>query len=236
MTRQEFPQYNDPGDPVAQLDRANGFEPLGSEFKSRRGRHLFGPYKAVAGLTTGCDEGNMNKQRHFSLHVLLLLGIFSGYLPFGFAQVSSSTTSDIVKRTMAAALAHCHSKTSDGIEAFTFIPPSNDEIETIKSLGSAAVEPLSTYVQVKVDCGFAPLFALKFLTALRNPAALGAFQRAFAQDQWEVTRMYALAGMFETSKTAAEPYVKAALEDKLPNVRHMAEGLWLSYQPHKSDK
>ena len=41
VTRQEFPQYNDPGDPVAQLDRANGFEPLGSGFKSRRGRHLF---------------------------------------------------------------------------------------------------------------------------------------------------------------------------------------------------
>ena len=40
VTRQNFPQYNDPGDPVAQLDRANGFEPLGSEFKSRRGRHL----------------------------------------------------------------------------------------------------------------------------------------------------------------------------------------------------
>jgi hypothetical protein len=179
----------------------------------------------------------MNQQRHFSLHVLLLLGIFSGYLPFGFAQkMSSPTTSDIVKRTMAAALARCRSKTTDGVEAFTFIPPNNDEIETIKSLGSAAVEPLSTYVQAKVDCGFAELFALKFLTALRNPAALGVFQRAFAQDQSEVTRVYALAGMFETSRTAAEPYVKAALEDKSPGVRHMAEGLWLSYEPHKSDK
>src|SRR5215469_472909 len=185
----------------------------------------------------------MNQRRHAFLHVLLLLGIFSGYLPFGFAQMSSPTASDIVKRTMAAALAHCHSMTSDGVEAFTFIPPYNDEIERIKSLGSAAVEPLSTYVQAKVDCGFpkidcgfAPLFALKFLTALRNPAALGIFQRAFAQDQGEVTRMYALAGMFETSKTAAEPYVKAALEDKSPSVRHMAEGRWLSYQPHKTDK
>jgi len=45
--------------------------------------------------------------------------------------------------------------------------------------------------------------------------------------------VYALAGMFETSKTAAEPYVKSALEDKSPHVRHMAEGLWLSYEPHK---
>ncbi len=27
-------------DPVAQLDRANGFEPLGWGFKSLRGRHL----------------------------------------------------------------------------------------------------------------------------------------------------------------------------------------------------
>jgi len=176
----------------------------------------------------------MNQQRHGFL-VLLLLGMFSVYLPFGFAQMSSPTTSDIVKRTMAAALARCRSKTTDGVVAMTFIPLSNDEIETIKSLGSAAVEPLSTYLD-SVDCGFARLFALKFLTALRNPAALGAFQRAFAQDQWEVTRVYALAGMFETSKTAAEPYVKAALEDKSPSVRHMAEGLWLSYQPHKSDK
>ena len=156
--------------------------------------------------------------------------------------MSSPGTSDIVKRTMAAALADYHSMTPDGVEVFTFIPPNNDETETIKSLGSAAVEPLSRYLQVKVDCGFpkidcgfTPLFALKFLTALRNPAALGAFQRAFAQDQWEETRVYALAGMFETSKTAAEPYVKA-LEDKLPSVRHMAEGLWLSYEPHESDK
>lgn len=130
-----------------------------------------------------------------------------------------------------------------GIEVFKFISPNNDETETIESLGSAAVEPLSKYVQAKVDCGFAkidcgftPLFALKFLTALQNPAALGAFQRAFAQDQSEETRVYALAGMFETSKTAAEPYVKAALEDKSPSVRHMAEGLWLWYRPHKSDK
>lgn len=184
----------------------------------------------------------MNQQRHPFL-VLLLFGILSGYLPFGFAQTTGTTTSDIVKRTMAAALARCHSKTTDGVEAFTFISPTNDEIERIKSLGSAAVEPLSTYVPAKVDCGFpkidcgfAPLFALKFLTALRNPAALGAFQRAFAEDQWEVTRMYGLAGMLETSKTAAEPYVKAALEDESPNVRHMAEGLWLSYQPDKCAK
>ena len=176
------------------------------------------------------------------LLVLLLLGMFGAPLPFGFAQVGGPTTSDIVKRTMAAALAHCHSKV-DGIEAFTFIPPSNDEIETIKALGSAAVEPLSTYVQAradcgfaKVDCGFAPLFALKFLTALRNQAALGAFRRAFAQDQWEVIRVYALAGMFETSKTAAKPYVEAALEDTSQVVRHMAESLWTSYEPHKSDK
>jgi len=169
----------------------------------------------------------MNQQRLGFLHVLLLLGMFSGYLPFGFAQMSNPTTSDIVKRTMAAALARCRSKTSDGVVAMTFIPPSNDEIETINSFGSAAIEPLSTYLDSKVDCGFAQLFALKFLTALRNPAALSALQKAFAQDRWEVTRVYALAGMFETSKTAAEPYVKAALEDKSRGVRHMAEGLWL---------
>jgi hypothetical protein len=125
---------------------------------------------------------------------------------------------------------------ADGVEKVTFIPPSNDEIETIKSLGSAAIEPLSTYLDAQVDGGFTQLFAVKFLTALRNPAALGALQRAFAQDQWEVTRMAALDGMFETSKTASKPYVEAALEDKSPVVRHAAEHLWISYEPPKSDK
>jgi hypothetical protein len=177
----------------------------------------------------------MNRQWHGFLHVLLLLGIFGARLPFGFAQMSRPAASDTVKRTMAAVLAHCRFK-ADGVEGMTFIPPSNDEIETIKSLGSAAIETLSTYLDPKVDGGFSQLFAVRFLTALRNPAALGALQRAFAQDQWEVTRVAALAGMFETSKTTTKPYVEAALEDKSEVVRHMAESLWTSYEPHKSDK
>lgn len=135
---------------------------------------------------------------------------------------------------MAAVLAHCHMKAA-GVEMITFIPPSNEEFETIKSLGSAAIEPLSTYLDAKPDGGFTQLFAVKFLTALRNPSAFGALQKAFAQDQWEVTRMAALDGMFETSKTAAEPYVEVALEDRSPVVRHVAESLWTSYKPHKSD-
>jgi hypothetical protein len=177
----------------------------------------------------------MNQQRHGLLHVLLLLGMFGTRVPFGLAQMSGPTASDTVKRTMAAVLVHCHFK-AHGVEGMTFVPLSNEEIETIKSLGSAAIEPLSTYLDPTADGGFSQLFAVRFLSALRNPAALGALRRAFAQDQWEVTRMTALAGMFETSKTAAEPYVEAALEDKSPVVRHMAESLWTSYEPHKSDK
>ena len=170
----------------------------------------------------------MNQQWHGFLHVLLLLGMFGTRLPFGFAQMSRPTASDTVKRTMAAVLVRWHFK-ADGVEAMTFMPPGNDEIETIKSLGSAAIEPLSTYLDARVDGGFSQLFAVRFLSALRNPAALGVLRRAFARDQWEVTRMAALAGMFETSKTAAEPYVEAALEDKSPVVRHLAESLWTSY-------
>ena len=173
----------------------------------------------------------MNQQRYGGLHLVLLLAILSAYLPSGFAQTSNSTASDTVKRTMATVLAHCHMK-SDGIEMITFIPPSNEEFETIKSLGAAAIEPLSIYLEAREDGGFTQLFAVKFLTALRNPSALAALQRAFDQDQWEVTRMAALAGMFETSKAAAEPYVEAALEDTSPVVRHMAESLWAEYKPH----
>jgi hypothetical protein len=177
----------------------------------------------------------MNRQWHGFLHVLLLLGILGARLPSGFAQTIRSAASDTVKRTMAAVLAHCHYKVG-GVEAITFIPPSNNQIETIKSHGSAAIEPLSRYLDAKVDGGFSQLFAVRFLTSLRNPAAFSALQRAFAQDQWEVTRTAALAGMFETSKTAPEPYVKAALEDQSRVVCHMAESLWTSYEQHESDK
>jgi hypothetical protein len=105
----------------------------------------------------------MNRQWHGFLHVLLLLGIFGARLPSGFAQTGRSAASDTVKRTMAAVLAHCHFKV-DGVEAITFVPPSNDEIETIKSLGSAAIEPLSRYLDEEVDDGFSHLFAVRFLT------------------------------------------------------------------------
>jgi hypothetical protein len=178
-------------------------------------------------------RSKMNRKRHGFLHVLLLLGLLSTNLQLGFAQTSDSTAFDTVKQTMAAVLARCHMKV-DGVEAITFIPPSNEEFETIKSLGSAAIEPLSTYLDAQVNDGFTQLFAVKFLTSLRNPAALDALQRAFAQDQWEVTRMAALDGMFETSKAAAEPYVKLALEDKSRVVRELAEELWPIYA-HKSD-
>lgn len=174
------------------------------------------------------NERLMNQRPHSFSQLLLLLGIFSAYILPASAQTNTSTASATAKRVMADVLAHCHTKTN-GVEMITFLPPSNDEIATIKALGSEAIEPLSTYIDAKVNDGFTQLFAVRFLTVLRNPAALPALQRAFAQDQWEVTRMAALAGMWETSKTAAKPYIEAALKDKSAVVRHMAESLWIDY-------
>jgi hypothetical protein len=177
----------------------------------------------------------MNQQRQGFLQLLPLLGLFSVFMPLAVAQTSNTTASAVVKRTMAAVPARCH-RTVNGVRMITFIPASDDEFETIKSLGSGAIEPLSTYLDAKVPDGFTQLFAVKFLTALRDPAALGALQRAFSQDQWEVTRMAALDGMFATSQTAAKPYVEAALEDKSAVVRHLAERLRTLYEPPKSDR
>jgi len=176
----------------------------------------------------------MNQQRYGLLHVLLLLGILLAHVPRGLAQVGTRQASKTVKRAMTAALARCHFRVGN-VEAITFIPASNEEFETIKSLGSAAIEPLSTYMDAKADGGLVQFFAVKFLTALRSPTALSALQRAFAPDQWEVTRMAALYGMFETSKEAARPYIEAALDDESPLVRQTAERLYAESGPPGSD-
>jgi hypothetical protein len=73
-------------------------------------------------------------------------------------------------------------------------------------------------------------FAVKFLVTIGGSSTLGPLRRAFAQDQWEVTRAAALDGIFAVSQAEAEPDVEAALDDSSQLVRRRAHHLLSLYQ------
>lgn len=100
----------------------------------------------------------------------------------------------------------------------------------MKALGPKAVAPLARYLDLNQKSGFTQLFAVKFLMVIGGSSTLGPLKRAFAQDQWEVTRAAALDGIFQESPAEARPYVEAALGDSSRLVRQYAQHLWSSLQ------
>jgi hypothetical protein len=147
----------------------------------------------------------------------------------GFPQTSDPEASAAVRRIMATALSRCYS-TINAIPRISFEPPTNEEVAGVKALGNRAVAPLTTYLDLERKDGLTQLFAVKFLMAIGGPSMLGPLKRAFAQDQWEVTRAAALDGMFEVSRAEAKPYVEAALGDRSQLILQRAHDLWSLYQ------
>ena len=100
----------------------------------------------------------------------------------------------------------------------------------MKALGQDAVVPLARYLDLEAKNGLTQLFVVKFLMAIGGSSTLGPLKRAFAQDQWEVTRAAALSGMFSVSRDEARPYVEAGLADKSHLVQQRAQQLLAMYQ------
>ena len=130
---------------------------------------------------------------------------------------------------MAADFSRCHT-TVDGIKAISFVPSTNEEIAEIKALGEATVDPLAKYLDADPKDGFTELFAVRFLMVIGGSASFAVLERAFANDQWEVTRATALSGMFAASPVQTKPYVDVALHDKSQLVQRQAWQLCLLYQ------
>ena len=103
----------------------------------------------------------------------------------------------------------------------------------MEALGQKAVAPLARYLDLQSKNGLTQLFAVKFLMAIGGSSTLGPLKRAFAQDQWEVTRAAALDGMFAVSQAEAKPYVEATLGDSSQLMRWRAQHLWSLYQQQK---
>lgn len=171
----------------------------------------------------------MNRAQRSLGRALILCCILIGYASLGFSQASDPESSAVVDQIMTTALSRCYS-TVDGVKRISFVSPTNEEFAEVEALGQKAVAPLARYLDLQPKNGFTQLFAVKFLIAIGGSSTLGPLKRAFAQDQWEVTRAAALSGIFAASHAEAKPYVEAALSDSSQLVRRRARDLLNSYQ------
>jgi hypothetical protein len=171
----------------------------------------------------------MNQAQRSLDRALVLSCIVIGYASLGFGQASDPKSSATIERIMASALSRCYS-TVNGVKRISFEPATNQEFAEVEALGQKAVAPLANYLDLKPKNDFTQLFAVKFLMAIGGSSTLGPLKRAFAQDQWEVTRAAALSGIFAVSQAEAKPYVDAALSDSSQLVRQRARDLLSLYQ------
>ncbi len=172
----------------------------------------------------------MNKAQRGLSRGLALCCMVGGNVSLGFGQASDPKSPAVVDQIMADALARCHSITADGVKKIEFVSATNEEFADVEALGQKAIAPLAGYLDLQPKNGFTQLFAVKFLMAIGGPSTLGPLKRAFAQDQWEVTRAAALDGIFRVSSADAKPYLEAALSDRSQLVRQEAQHLWRLYQ------
>lgn len=147
----------------------------------------------------------------------------------GFAETGAQQESAVVQRVMASALSRCYSSVN-GVTKISFEAPTDQEFAEIAALGVRAISPLAEYFDLEPKAGFAQLFAVKFLMTIKDPQTFNPLKRAFAQDQWEVVRAAALAGMFRISRTETLPYIASALNDKSEVVRRRAKELLILSQ------
>jgi hypothetical protein len=131
---------------------------------------------------------------------LILSCMLSGYAGLAAGQTSGSNNpAAIVQRIMTAALSRCYS-TVNGVRRIAFEPATNEEVAEVKALGEEAIGPLSTYIDLKPRDDLSQLLAVKLLMAIGGTSTLNSLKRAFAEDQWEVTRAAALSGIFAVSQ------------------------------------
>ena len=171
----------------------------------------------------------MTQARRCLCGLLVSSCIVIGDASLGFGQVSDPKSSAVVDQIMATALSRCYS-TVNGVKRISFEPATNQEFAEVEALGQKAVAPLARYLDLQPKDDFTRLFAVNFLIAIGGSSTLGPLKRAFAQDQWEVTRAVALDGIFAVSHAEAKPYVEAALGDSSRLVQQRAHHLLALYQ------
>jgi HEAT repeat protein len=146
-------------------------------------------------------------------------------LATGFCQESATNDADEVAQIMKTALARCFS-TVNGVKRISFVPATSEETSEVTRIGYNAIPQLASYIDLPRKDDLTQLLAVKFLISIGLPETYPPLERALKSDQWELTRVQALSGLFELSHETAKPFIENALTDSSTLVRERAKELW----------
>jgi hypothetical protein len=130
------------------------------------------------------------------------------------------TVEQQVSHFIEAILNRGHRFTTDGYEANTWVPPTQDEIRTIRQLGVSAITPLS----IKVDDTnpYVQLLAVRFLGEIGGPLTIEPLSRGLAVGKWSFVRTQSLTSLTNAPNDSAIPIIRGMVNDADPRVRERA--------------
>jgi hypothetical protein len=170
---------------------------------------------------------------------------------WGFCEANGQTNSTTVSQTLQSAsdegaireriatiiretLKRAEGTTVEGYSVFTWMPPSNKDVEEIKAYGDKAVPILEEYTFS--DVGREGYLALQLLGLLGGSRIVEPLKRVAEQSTSAANRQAALMWLTQTPWELAFPIIRNASEiDRDPKIREAARDLLVRYSPKKND-
>jgi hypothetical protein len=129
----------------------------------------------------------------------------------------------IVANVIQSTLKRGESITDNGYRAYTWVPPSQEDLSKIDYLGVKAVVPLSKYLDSPRP--FVQLLAVRLLGQVGGAEAVEPLKRGLATNRWVVVRTQSLSSLVKTPDSLALPIIQNMRKDADPLVRKRAEDL-----------
>jgi hypothetical protein len=113
-------------------------------------------------------------------------------------------------------------------KTYTWVPPSQADIERIREVGRDAIEPLSRYLDSSRR-SFQRTLAVRFLGEIGGADVLPPLKRALGPNEPNSVRIEALAALRSVPDELALPIIRNAVHDSDPLVTESAKSLLTDY-------
>lgn len=129
----------------------------------------------------------------------------------------------LIAKVIRSTLIRGESTTTEGYHAYTWVPPSAEDLAKISDLGVKAVGPLSKYLDSPRP--FVQLLAVRLLGEIGGVEVVEPLKRGLTTNRWVVVRTQSLSSLIKTPDSLALPIIENMRKDADPLVRKRAEDL-----------
>lgn len=119
------------------------------------------------------------------------------------------------------------------VKTNTWVPPSKEDVATIRALGQKSIAPLNHALSSPVP--FRQLIAVRLLEEVGGPDTLPVLKRGLEPDRWVVVRMQSLSSLRSVPDDLAIPILRNALHDTDIHVARRAHDLLVDYYHVKEE-